>query len=317
MVSSGLSVVFTEGVTFQKFVEGWEVVGGGGDGGMVDAIAFKNGADALAVAAGELVVGHAHVAVAGVDDALVAVLVVAKDDFADVGDAFFGGVEEAEGHGFVFCREGAERFADFGVEEIGDEEDEGFAFEGVEKEVAGGGDVGAGFLGDVGEDFADAAEDLLAAFGGGEEENWFGAKEEEADFVAVVAGTEGEDGGDFCGEFAFAEFAAAVEGGSGDVDGDDDGEFAFLTKFTDEGLSGSGGDVPVDEADFVAVLVFAELVEIESLSFEGGVILAAEGFVDESLGADLEAPNALHDFLDGFLGEHGCRLSVIRYQLRG
>ena len=47
----------------------------------------------------------------------------------------------------------------------------------------------------------DAAEDLLAAFGGGEEENWFGAKEEEADFVAVVAGTEGEDGGDFCGEF--------------------------------------------------------------------------------------------------------------------
>ena len=76
-------------------------------------------------------------------------------------------------------------------------------------------------------------------------------------------------------------------------------------EFPDVGDVHPGGDVPGDEADFVAVLVFAEVVEVEALALEGGVVFPGEGFTHEAAGPDLEPVHALHDFFDGVFFRHG------------
>jgi len=138
-------------------------------------------------------------------------------------------------------------------------------------------DVGAAACGFGVEDFADDAEAVGAAFAGSEEEFGDVAEEEEADFVLILGGAEGEEGGDFCGEFAFGDIDAAEVLGGADVDGEEDGEFAFFDEFLDEGEAHAGGDVPVDAADLVAWLVFAEVVEVDTLAFEYRVVFAADG----------------------------------------
>ena len=79
---------------------------------------------------------------------------------------------------------------------------------------------------------------------------------------------EAEHGGGFRGDLALAERDAAVVRGAGDIDGENHREFAFLAEFPDERLVHPGGDVPIDEAHLVAVLVFAEVVEIQALAAE-------------------------------------------------
>ena len=55
---------------------------------MVDAVAFELAAEALAVAAGKLAVGHAHVGVVGVDHAAPSGFLVPEDDRADIREIF-------------------------------------------------------------------------------------------------------------------------------------------------------------------------------------------------------------------------------------
>ena len=291
-------LLFLVGVGFEEGVEREEVVLVGAEGGVGDAVFFEEAVEAFGVAGAELVVAHADIGVGGVDEAEAPGLGVAEVEASGLGEAFLGGVGEAEGDEFVAVGEEAEGAGEVGVEEVGEEEEEGLALEDAEEEAGGGGEVGGALAGAGGEDFPDDAEDVGVALGGGEVEEGSVGEEEEAGFVPVGLGGEGEDGGDLGGEFLFAEVAAAVAVGGGDVDGEDGGEFAFLAELADEGLAGAGGDVPVDVLGVVAVLVFAEVVEVEALAFEGGVVVAGEGLGDEFLGPHLEAVDALHDLGD-------------------
>lgn len=222
---------------------------------------------------------------------------VFEDDAAGVGEFEFAGVDDLGGDDVVFGGEGAEVFFPgvVGGEEVGDEDDEGAVGDALEGEVECGGEVGAGADGLFVEDVADDAEGVGAAFACGEVLFDLVGEEAEADFVAVVLGAEGEDGGDFGGAFAFGVLAAAVVAGAGDVDEEHDGKFAFFNVFANVGVVHPGGDVPVDEAGVVAGLVFAEVVELDALAFEPGVVGAAEGFFDEATGEEFDAPDPLED----------------------
>ncbi len=86
---------------------------------------------------------------------------------------------------------------------------------------------------------------------------------------------EGEDGGDLGGEFALGLLAGAEEAGAAEVDHEHEGQFAFFDEFFDERMVHAGGDVPIDGADFVAGLIFADFLEVHALALEDAVILAA------------------------------------------
>src|SRR5687768_4435310 len=84
-------------------------------------------------------------------------------------------------------------------------------------------------------------------------------KENQPDFVVVAYSGEGQDAGDFGGQFAFGLLAGAEEARAGEIDNQHDCELAFLDKLLDERMIHPRGDIPIDRADFVAGLIFADL----------------------------------------------------------
>jgi hypothetical protein len=112
-------------------------------------------------------------------------------------------------------------------------------------------------------------------------------EDELADLVVVARGDECEDCGEFGRDLSLELLARTECLGGGAIDGDDDGELSFFLVSLDEGLAGARGDIPVDGADVVARLVLADLGELDALSLEGGVVLAAEQIVDATARADL------------------------------
>ena len=83
-----------------------------------------------------------------------------------------------------------------------------------------------------------------------------------------------------------------------DVDQQHHRQLALLLEHLHVGVGQSGGDVPVDIAHVVAILVFAHFAEHHTAPFEGRVVLAAEHLLREAAGLDFN----LADFLDyGFI----------------
>jgi hypothetical protein len=80
-----------------------------------------------------------------------------------------------------------------------------------------------------------------------------------------------------------------------------DGQFAFLDELFDEGVIHPGGDIPVDGADIIAGLIFADLVKIHPLAFKDAMVMAGERLGDEAIGADFD----LADSFEQFAGDHG------------
>ena len=89
-------------------------------------------------------------------------------------------------------------------DEVGNDEDDRAAALDVVDEVERGGDVGAAALRNVEKNFADDAQHVLAALGGRDVVLDLVGEEKQADLVAIADGGEGEDAGDFGGQFAFA-----------------------------------------------------------------------------------------------------------------
>ena len=182
------------------------------------------------------------------------------------------------------------------VLEVRDEEDDGAAALGGGDEAEGGADVGAFVRLLGGEDFADEALDGGAAFARGEAFHHAVGEEDEADFVLVGEGGQGQEGGELGGAGGLGTGGGAEALAAGDVDEEEDGELALLAKAFDVGLAHAGGDVPIDGADVVAGLVGAGLVELDAAALEDGVVVAAEAFVEQTPGEDADPPHFLHQF---------------------
>lgn len=140
---------------------------------------------------------------------------------------------------------------------------------------------------------------MPTSFGGGEVEQGLVGKKEETCFIPVDVGTEGKNGSEFGGQLTFAKLMAAVEGRSGYIDRQDDRQLPLLPEGSDVGMVFPSRDIPVNEACFVAVLVFAVVFEVQATTFEGGMILAAEGLFGQSARLDFKTVHAAHDFIDG------------------
>src|SRR6266571_6758382 len=152
----------------------------------------------------------------------------------------------------------------------------------------------------VKEDFTDNPQDVAAAFARRHELLDFISEEDQPDFVVVANGGEGEHGSDLGGQLALGLLAGAEQSGAAQVHEQHEGQFAFLDELFDERMVHARGDVPVDGADFVSRLVFADLLEVHSLALEDAVVLPREGFADEAVGAQLD----LADFPEDFAGDH-------------
>ena len=128
---------------------------------------------------------------------------------------------------------------------------------------------------------------MRASFLGGYELLDAVAEEDDTHLVVVGDGAEGECGGHLGGQLFFELLVGAEAIAAADVDEQHDGEFALLLEHLDIGVRQAGGDVPVDVAQVVGILVFAHLAEGHATPFEGGVVLAAEHLLRQSPRLDL------------------------------
>src|SRR5439155_16424441 len=114
--------------------------------------------------------------------------------------------------------------------------------------------------------------------------------------VVIGDGAEGEHRGQLGGDLALLLEARAKLLTAADVHRQDDGQFAFLDEALDERMAHAGGHVPVDGADVVAGLVFADLLEGDAAALEGAVVFAAEQILDRPAGLELRAADLADDF---------------------
>ena len=217
--------------------------------------------------------------VARVDAEEFAGLCVFDNYGACVGEIFFDGVEGLHGDDIVFAGCGREVFVeDWGLEVRQHDHDGSVSLktDGGSKRLCHIGLLGCGL---EKEDFADKAKGVAPTASGWDEKFVAIGEEQEADFVVVLHGAEGEDYGDFGREFAFGAGGAENAGGA-DVDEQQEGEFTFFCELFDIGFAAdfadARGDVPLDEANFVAGLVFANFFKVHAPAFEYAAVLARE-----------------------------------------
>ena len=152
------------------------------------------------------------------------------------------------------------------------------------------------------EDFADEAEDVLAAFGRADEFFDPVREEEDADFIVVAGGRKGEDAGDFSRLLSEGLVIGAEVAGGAQINGQEDGEFPFFPELFDVGVIHLGRDIPVDGADIVTVHVFPDFIKVHTLPLEGAMISPGQRVRDEFPRADLDLP----DLAEDFAGRIGC-----------
>src|SRR5262249_21773797 len=126
------------------------------------------------------------------------------------------------------------------------------------------------------QDVADQAEDVAGALPRRHEAFDAGGELDQADLVVVADGAESDDRGELGGDLALLLQHGAEVVAAATVGDEQDGQLALLDEALDEGVAHAGGDVPVDGADVVAGLVFADLLESDAGALEDAVVFAAE-----------------------------------------
>ena len=157
--------------------------------------------------------------------------------------------------------------------------------------------VGAAADGAVrrGEHLAHDAHDGGAALARGDGLHDAVGEEDEPDLVLVADRGEGEQARQLGGEVGLRARAGAEGLGAGDVDEEEDGEAALLGEALGLRGAGAGGDVPVDGADVVAGVVFADLLELEALAVERRAPVARQPLVHEAVGEDADGADLPHE----------------------
>ena len=237
---------------------------------------------------------------------------VFHDDSARIGEVFLDGIEGLHRDDVMFAGCGGQILIERRGLKIREHHHDGSVP--LEADGAAEGLRHIGALGRrlVEEDFADQAEGVASAASGRNEEFVPVSEEQEADLVVVLNGTEREDCSNFSREFPFGSGGAENAGGA-DVNKQKKSEFAFFGELFDVSLpadfSNARGDIPLDEADLVPRLVFADLFKVHAPAFEHAPVLAREGCGHGVARPQLDPADALEDFLSlrsvGCCGWHG------------
>ena len=141
--------------------------------------------------------------------------------------------------------------------------------------------------------FADDMQHVALAFLGRDVFFDFVREEDNAHFIVVLDGREGQCGGNFGHAIALERGHRTEIATARHIDQQHHGQFALLLKHLDVRLVEAGGHVPVDRANIITGLVLSHLAESHTTTFVLAVVLSGEDVATETTGLDLN----LADFL--------------------
>jgi hypothetical protein len=130
----------------------------------------------------------------------------------------------------------------------------------------------------------------------------------EANAIVIADGAKSHHCGQLGGNLPLL-LAAAAEGLTrASIDGHDDSQLALLHEALHEGVAHARGDVPVNGANVVPRLVFANLLECDAGAFENTAVFPSQKVLDRATRSQLESA----DLTKQIGGEHveqsdGCK----------
>ena len=234
----------------------------------------------------------AKAGVVGVDEQLLAGLGIAHGDQADVRQVHLQRVEQAHRGHLVAQRQLAERLLPAGrADEIGDHEDARAALD-----LALAGDEQVAQVGRAGRRFGRPRRHPLqqlqhvdAAAARRQDGVDLGAVEQGADPVAVAGEQPRQHGDEVAGDAPLGEAVGAEVDARREVDQEPGRELAVFGELAHVGLLQPGGDVPVDVADVVVMLVLAQVGQVEAGAAHQGAVVALEQAVEAAQHRPFEA----------------------------
>ena len=233
----------------------------------------------------------------GVNPAFLARLRVAELHQTHLGDVHLAAVGDAQRDEVVLVGANLHLLLKTLVRhKVRDEEGRGAALDGRGQKTQALTDVGAAFCRLEVDDLADDAQDVRTAFLGRDELLDLAAEENDTHLVVVLDGRKRQDGCQFGRQVTLRLALRAEVVGTRHVDEQHHRHLTLFLEDLDERFVEAGGDIPVDVADVVAVLVLAHLAEGHTTPFEGAVVLSREDVVREASRLNLD----FADFLEYF-----------------
>src|SRR5262249_45033093 len=134
------------------------------------------------------------------------------------------------------------------------------------------------------EDFANQAEDMADALARRDKLLDTVGKMEQTDAIVIRNGAEGQNGRQFRSHFALLVQTGAECLATAAIDHKDDRQLSLLDEALDERMAHASCHIPINAADVVARLIFADFLEGDACPFEDAVISAAEQVFDRAAG---------------------------------
>ena len=223
---------------------------------------------------------------------------VFQNDAPGVRQVKFHGVRNADGNEVVLEVELAQGRLVVFSPEVADHDDHGGFFLGEDELLRHLGDALVRPVVFAGHDFTHDAQRLFHALGGGDVAGLASAVDEQAAFVPALGRAEGEHRRDFR---RVVQFGGAGGGGGGvvhgaaDIHGQNDGLLPFFPEASHVRRPHSGRYLPVDETGIVPRHVFPEVVKVQSLAAEAGLVLSGEVFRGQVFCTQFNAAYALEN----------------------
>ena len=177
-------------------------------------------------------------------------------------------------------RELTERVLPLGGPEVREDDHDGPVSQQLRRIAQRPAEVRAPAAGSERHEVADDAERVAAALRGPHHVFRNVGEEQRSDAVVVSGGGERQHGGDLHGQPRLGVGAAKVQR-TGLVHDEEERELALFHKRLDEGMTHSRRDIPVDCPEVVALLVGADLGELDPLAAEDRAVFAREQGADE------------------------------------
>ena len=279
----------------------------GGDGGYIDMTPLHRVTHVLLPLIPPLVVGLAHLGRGGVDPAVGSSLKVGNPHESHIGQLCVAFVVDLYGRDIMLVvGYGESLVVVVGVDVVGDEKRRASFLERVGKVSQHCGDVCATVFGGEIEQLADDEQDVAATLLRRDEFLNLVGEEYHTNLVVVLNCRKCQCGGNLGNHLALVYAHCAEVAAARYIDKQHDGQLTLLLVDFHIGMVVACGDVPVDVADVVAILIFAHLRECHATPLEGRVVFAREYVLGQSTGLYLD----FADLFQQFISIHNQSVSV-------
>jgi len=185
---------------------------------------------------------------------------------------FFSRIADGDADEVVFACDERGLFGEVRAEKVRNEKTDARFYLNLSQEGQGCGGIRSFACRGMQEHFADDAQDVAGVLARGKILFDSVGIENQADFIIVAQGCEGQDGPDFGHELTLQLLACAKALRSGDVQDEHDVQFALFAKCFHVEMVAAGRLIPVDVTLFVSWLILAGFLKLETLAAKGGAI---------------------------------------------